>query len=93
MRCDCCARDSLDCNPTARVEAASDHPIMDGTMATILEEILNSFYAKLSESPQIDEATLEALRALFSSGEKLKADDIVNVLAGAKEKETRGDPD
>ena len=50
-------------------------------MATIKEEILNSFYAKLSESQEVDKAKIDALRVLFQSGQKLKADDFVAVLA------------
>ena len=50
-------------------------------MATIQEEILNSFYAKLSESKEVDKAKIDSLRALFQSGKKLKADDFVAILA------------
>jgi hypothetical protein len=55
-------------------------------MATIQAEILDSFYAKLSTSEAVDTATIDALRELFQSGNKLKADDLVAIL----EKETRG---
>lgn len=56
-------------------------------MATIPSEILDSFYARLAESDAVDEATVKALRALFDSGKKLKADDFVEVLSGvAKER-------
>ncbi len=51
-------------------------------MATVLGEILDSFYEKLSESDAVDEATIEALRAQFESGKKLKADDFVTILSG-----------
>lgn len=52
-------------------------------MASVLTEILDSFYAKLSESEAIDDATIEELRALFESGKKLKADDFVTLLSDA----------
>jgi hypothetical protein len=50
-------------------------------MATIQTEILDSFYAKLSKSETVDKATVDELRELFQSGNKLKADDIVGILA------------
>jgi len=50
-------------------------------MATIQTEILDSFYAKLSKSETVDKATVDALRELFQSGNKLKADDFVEILA------------
>ena len=46
-------------------------------MATVQEEILNSFYERLSASKSVGKETVDALRALFKSGEKLKAEDIV----------------
>ena len=55
-------------------------------MAAVTNEILDSFYAKLSESEAISEKTLETLRALFESGKKLKADDFVEILSMAKGK-------
>jgi len=50
-------------------------------MATIQEEILDSFYAKLGEAEEIDEEMVQALRALFESGKKLKADDFAAIFA------------
>lgn len=50
-------------------------------MATIQTEILDTFYAKLSMSETVDKATVDALRELFQSGNKLKADDFVEILA------------
>jgi hypothetical protein len=50
-------------------------------MATIEAEILDSFYAKLSASETVDKATIDALRKRFQSGDKLKADDFVAILA------------
>lgn len=51
------------------------------TLATIQDDILKAFYAKLSKSASIDQATVDALRKLLQSGQKLKADDFVGVLA------------
>jgi hypothetical protein len=50
-------------------------------MATIQAEILDSFYTKLSASEAVDTPTIDALRKLFQSGDKLKADDFVAILA------------
>lgn len=50
-------------------------------MTTIQEEILDSFYAKLGESEEIDEQMIQALRALFESEKKLKADDFAAIFA------------
>ena len=54
-------------------------------MATVLDEILESFYERLSESEAIDETTIEELRTLLESGKKLKADDFVAILEDATE--------
>lgn len=56
----------------------------DQTMATIQEEILESFYAELAKSCELDAATIENLRELFESERKLKADDFVAVLSRAE---------
>jgi hypothetical protein len=50
-------------------------------MATIQAEILDSFYERLSASKVVDNPTVEALRKLFESGDKLKAEDLVAILA------------
>jgi len=50
-------------------------------MPTVQEDILEVFYAKLSRSASIDQATLDALRKALTSGKKLKADDFVAILA------------
>lgn len=50
-------------------------------MPTVQEDILETFYAKLSRSASIDQATLDALRKALTSGKKLKADDFVAILA------------
>jgi len=52
-------------------------------MATVQEEILNVFYQKLSKSGSIDQPTIEALRRALTSTKKLKADEIVAILAGS----------
>ena len=57
-------------------------------MATIQAEILDSFYAKLSTSETVDKPTVDALRKLFQSGDKLKADDFVAILAKKTEEST-----
>jgi hypothetical protein len=59
---------------------------------TVRDEILASFYGRLSASKEIDDATVAALRGLFGSAKKLKADDIVAVLAQARAKEAGRDP-
>jgi hypothetical protein len=57
-------------------------------MATIQAEILDSFYAQLSKSGTVDEAMIGALRDLFQSGGKLKADDFVAILTKKTEEST-----
>ena len=52
-------------------------------MAKVLDEILESFYAKLSESDTVNEAMVKELRTLFASEKKLKADDFVAILGQA----------
>ena len=49
-------------------------------MAKVLDEILESFFAKLSESDTVNEETVKELRTLFASEKKLKADDFVAIL-------------
>ncbi len=50
-------------------------------MASVLKEILDSFYAELEESDALDGKAIEALRNLFDSGKNLKADDFVEILS------------
>jgi hypothetical protein len=50
-------------------------------MATVQEDILNAFFAKLLKSGTLDRVTVDALRKLLEQGKKLKADDFVAVLA------------
>jgi len=46
-------------------------------MGKVLNEVLDAFYRKLSESDAVDEQMVNDLRALFDSGKKLKAGDLV----------------
>jgi len=50
-------------------------------MPTVQEDILNTFCAKLSKSESIDPATVETIRKMLTSVKKLKADDVVALLA------------
>jgi len=50
-------------------------------MPTVQQDILDAFYTKLSKSDSIDPATIDALRRALTSGNKLKADDFVAILA------------
>ncbi len=52
-------------------------------MARVLDDILDSFYERLVASEAIDAATIEALRILFQSNKKLKADDFVAIVESA----------
>jgi hypothetical protein len=58
-------------------------------MAAVLDEILDSFFAKLSDSEAISDRAVGELRALFESGAKLKADDFVSILEKAAEESSR----
>ena len=61
-------------------------------MAKVVDEILESFYAKLSESNAVSEPAVTALRRLFASQRKPKANDFVAILEkGAPE--ASHDPD
>jgi hypothetical protein len=54
-------------------------------MATIQEEILKTFYAKLTKSNEFDDATINAVRKLLDSGKKFKPEELVIVLAKGKD--------
>lgn len=58
-------------------------------MAKVLDEILESFYVKLSESDTVSETTVEELRTLFTSGKKPKAVDFVTIFEKAAEEGSR----
>jgi hypothetical protein len=61
-------------------------------MATVLDEILDTFYERIGASEEIDAATVKAIRLLLQSGKKLKADDFVALLESAA-KDTTHDSD
>lgn len=50
-------------------------------MATVQEDVLNAFFARLSKSDTIDQVTVDALRKLLERGKKMKAEDFVAALA------------
>jgi hypothetical protein len=50
-------------------------------MATIQEEVLQTFFDNLAETEGFTTPKVEALRELFSSGKKPKAADVAKVLA------------
>jgi molybdopterin converting factor small subunit len=50
-------------------------------MTTLQQEIAESFLKELEESKHLDARKVEELRALISDGKKLKADDIIKILA------------
>lgn len=52
-------------------------------MAKVLNEILESFYAELSESATVSEATVEELRTLLTGEKKPRADDFVAIFERA----------
>jgi hypothetical protein len=57
-------------------------------MARIQEEILEAFYERLCVSENVGPATVAELRRLFSSGDKLKAEDFIATLSKEKTKDT-----
>lgn len=58
-------------------------------MASVLGEILESFYRELSESGAVKEDTVSELRTLFTSEKKLKADDFVAIFRNAAQEVSR----
>lgn len=66
-------------SPSSAMHVRREEP----EMARVLDQILDAFYERLDASKQIDAATIEALRILFQSGKKLKADDFVAILESA----------
>ena len=50
-------------------------------MATVQQQILESFYRKLSTLGTMDQSTVDALRKVLQSGKKLKPEDLVAILA------------
>ncbi len=55
-------------------------------MAKIQEEVLEGFFKKLGESQSVDTTLIKELRALFKSGSKVKAQDLVAKYVEAKKK-------
>lgn len=51
------------------------------SMGKIQEEILEAFYEELTKSPVIDEGMMTELRKLLATSKKVKADDVVAILA------------
>ena len=62
-------------------------------MTKVLDKILESFYAKLSESDAVNEATVTQLRTLFGSEKKPKPDDFVAIFEKAAQEGTSRDSD
>ena len=58
-------------------------------MPKVLDEILESFYAKLSESDTVNEATVKDLRSLFALERKPKANDFVAIVEKAAQEGSR----
>jgi molybdopterin converting factor small subunit len=54
-------------------------------MATVQEDILKAFYAKLAKSKEFDKTMIDAVRTLVGTDKKLKADDLVAVLLKNKQ--------
>ena len=52
-------------------------------MARVLDEILDAFYARLSELDTVSDATVEELRALLGADRRVKAVDLVAVFERA----------
>lgn len=49
-------------------------------MSKVGEQVLADFYARLEKASEVDETMLVELKALFRSGKKLKADELVVVF-------------
>ena len=60
----------------------------DWGMEAIQEEVLDGFFNKLGNSEGIGKDLIEALRVLFKSGDKLKADDLFAAFVAAKREGT-----
>jgi hypothetical protein len=50
-------------------------------MATLQQQIIERFLAKLSESNDVDAEKINLLRSLFVGGKKPKADDFVKIFS------------
>ncbi len=58
-------------------------------MAKVLDEILDSFYTKLSESDSLSESAVEELRTLLAAEKKPKANEFVAIFERAAQEATR----
>ena len=58
-------------------------------MAKVTEEILDTFYTRLSESDTVSEAAVNELRTLFASEKRLKPDDFVAIFEKAAKEGSR----
>ncbi len=58
-------------------------------MAKVLDEILDSFYTRLSESDNVTESTVEELRTLLAAERKPKANDFVAIFERAAQEASR----
>jgi len=53
----------------------------------VLDDILDEFCEKLTEQKVVDSTTVRELRELFATGNKLKADDFVEILSRPREED------
>ena len=56
-------------------------------MTTVQDEIFEDFFTRLGKAEGFDEEQVKALRALFKSSDKLKADDLATIFLAQKRKE------
>jgi hypothetical protein len=50
-------------------------------MATLQQQIVEKFLAKLSESKDLDAEKIDQLRVVFADGKKLKAEEFVKIFS------------
>lgn len=50
-------------------------------MPTLQAIVATKYFAKLRQTTEVDEAKITQLEALFASGKKIKADDLVKILS------------
>ena len=73
----------------AREDREGEREARGQRMAKVVDEILKSFYAKLSESDTVSEAAVSELRRLFASQRKPGANDFVAILEKAALEDSR----
>lgn len=56
-------------------------------MATVQSEILEDFFTRLGNAEDLDAQQVKALRALFKSGDTMKAGDLVAIFSARKKEE------